>query len=97
MSRSILPQVTFHEGELNLRVGKKTLTLFSLPGHSPDNLSILVEEDRVLFAGDAAMPLPYIVDGERGGYDRFAQADQQDGTGKYRPGTWGYRLAGRDR
>jgi cyclase len=59
----ILPQVTFDQGELNLRVGKKTLTLFSLPGHSPDNLSILVEEDRVLFAGDAAMPLPYIVDG----------------------------------
>ena len=59
----ILPQVTFHEGELNLKVGKKTLTLFSLPGHSQDNLAILVEEDRVLFAGDAAMPLPYIVDG----------------------------------
>ncbi len=59
----VLPQVTFHQGELNLRVGKKTLTLFSLPGHSPDNLAILVEEDRVLFAGDAAMPLPYIVDG----------------------------------
>jgi cyclase len=59
----VLPQVTFKEGELNLRVGKKTLTLFSLPGHSSDNLAILVEEDRVLFAGDVAMPLPYIVDG----------------------------------
>jgi glyoxylase-like metal-dependent hydrolase (beta-lactamase superfamily II) len=59
----VLPQVTFDDGELNLRVGKKTLTLFSLPGHSPDNLAILVEEDRVLFAGDVAMPLPYIVDG----------------------------------
>jgi cyclase len=59
----VLPQVTFNSGDLNLRVGKKTLTIFSLPGHSPDNLAILVEEDRVLFAGDAAMPLPYIVDG----------------------------------
>jgi glyoxylase-like metal-dependent hydrolase (beta-lactamase superfamily II) len=60
----ILPHLTFQEGELNLRVGKKTLTLFSLPGHSADNLGVLVEEDRVLFAGDAAMPLPYIVDGD---------------------------------
>jgi glyoxylase-like metal-dependent hydrolase (beta-lactamase superfamily II) len=60
----LLPHLTFSEGELNLRVGKKTLTLFSLPGHSADNIAILVEEDRVLFAGDAAMPLPYIVDGD---------------------------------
>jgi glyoxylase-like metal-dependent hydrolase (beta-lactamase superfamily II) len=62
--RLVLPQVTFQEGLVNLRVGKKTLTLIPLPGHSNDNLGILVEEDRVLFAGDAAMPLPYIVDGD---------------------------------
>lgn len=60
----VLPHLTFKDGELELRVGKKTLSLFSLPGHSQDNLGVLVEEDRVLFAGDAAMPLPYIVDGD---------------------------------
>jgi cyclase len=60
----VLPQITFEEGQLNLRVGKKTLSLFPLPGHSKDNVAVLVEEDRVLFAGDAAMPLPYIVDGD---------------------------------
>ncbi len=60
----VLPQMTFDVGFLNLRVGKKTLTMFPLPGHSADNISILVEEDRVLFAGDAVMPLPYIVDGD---------------------------------
>jgi cyclase len=59
----LLPHMTFEEGHLNLRVGKKTMTLFPLPGHSADNLAVLVEEDRVLFAGDAAMSLPYIVDG----------------------------------
>jgi glyoxylase-like metal-dependent hydrolase (beta-lactamase superfamily II) len=48
---------------LSLRVGKKTLTLIFLPGHSPDNLGVIVEEDRVLFAGDVIMPIPYIVDG----------------------------------
>ncbi len=60
----ILPHITFTESTLSLRVGKKTLTLMALPGPSPDNIGILVEEDRVLFAGDAFMPLPYIVDGD---------------------------------
>jgi cyclase len=60
----VLPQMTFEEGLINLRVGKKTLSLFMLPGSSNDNIAVLVEEDRVLFAGDTAMPLPYIVDGD---------------------------------
>lgn len=60
----ILPHITFTESTLSLRVGKKTLTLMALPGPSPDNIGILIEEDRVLFAGDAFMPLPYIVDGD---------------------------------
>lgn len=60
----ILPHITFSENTLNLRVGKKTLTLLPLPGHSADNVGVLVEEDRVLFAGDSFMPMPYIVDGD---------------------------------
>lgn len=60
----VLPQITFTEGQMVLRVGKKTLMISSFPGHSDDNIGVLVEEDRVLFAGDAAMPLPYIVDGD---------------------------------
>ncbi|MDR3578253.1 MAG: MBL fold metallo-hydrolase [Anaerolineaceae bacterium] len=60
----VLPHITFGDGELSLRVGKKNLVLFSTPGHSIDGISILVEEDRVLFAGDAFLPLPYIVDGD---------------------------------
>jgi len=60
----VLPHITFDDGELSLRVGKKNLVLFSTPGHSPDGISILVEEDRVLFTGDAFLPLPYIVDGD---------------------------------
>lgn len=58
------PHLTFSEGSLTLRVGKKTLVMFPTPGHSADGISVLVEEDRVLFAGDAFMPLPYIVDGD---------------------------------
>jgi len=49
---------------MTLRVGKKNLILTPAAGHSSDGISVLVEEDRVLFAGDAFMPLPYVVDGE---------------------------------
>jgi len=62
-TRIILPHMTFDSGELNLRVGKKNLILMNAPGHSQDGIMVLVEEDRVLFAGDSFMPLPYIVDG----------------------------------
>lgn len=59
----VFPQMTFEEGEFSLRVGKKNLILMHTPGHSSDGLSVFIEEDRVLFAGDAFLPLPYIVDG----------------------------------
>lgn len=59
-----LPHLTFSEGEITLRVGKKNLIIMPTPGHSPDGISVLVEEDRVLFAGDAFLPLPYVVDGD---------------------------------
>jgi cyclase len=60
----VLPHLTFDDGEMLLRVGKKNLTLMPAAGHSPDGIGVLVEEDRVFFAGDAFMPLPYIVDGD---------------------------------
>jgi glyoxylase-like metal-dependent hydrolase (beta-lactamase superfamily II) len=47
-----------------LRVGKKNLILMPAAGHSPDGVGVLVEEDRIFFAGDAFMPLPYVVDGD---------------------------------
>lgn len=58
------PHLTFDQGQISLRVGKKNLILISTPGHSQDGISVLVEEDRVLFAGDAFLPLPYVVDGD---------------------------------
>src|SRR5688500_5723828 len=49
----VLPQMTFAEGELTLRVGKKNLILSLATGHSKDGIAVLVEEDRILFAGDS--------------------------------------------
>lgn len=60
----VLPHLTFDQGQISLKVGKKTLTMMPMPGHSKDGIGVLVEEDRVLFSGDAFMPLPYIVDGD---------------------------------
>jgi glyoxylase-like metal-dependent hydrolase (beta-lactamase superfamily II) len=60
----VLPDVLIDDGIVSLRVGKRTLELVPLPGHSPDGLGVLVEEDRVLFSGDVMMPLPYLIDGD---------------------------------
>lgn len=60
----VLPQMTFVNGEMTLRVGKKNLIIAPAFGHSEDGISVLVEEDRILFAGDSFMPIPYVVDGD---------------------------------
>jgi len=62
--RIVLPSIVFNKGSISLRVGKRTLRLLLLPGHSSDGLGVLVLEDRVLFAGDSMLPIPYIVDGD---------------------------------
>lgn len=60
----VVPHMTFDKGEMSLRVGKKNLILLSTPGHSQDGVSVLIEEDRVLFAGDTFLPVPNLVDGD---------------------------------
>jgi len=60
----VLPHFVISEGEMSLKVGKKLLRLIPLPGHSADGMGVLVETDRILFAGDAMMPVPYLVDGD---------------------------------
>ena len=60
----ITPHLTFSSGSISLRVGKKNLVMMLMQGHSKDGIGILIEEDRVLFAGDSFMPLPFIVDGD---------------------------------
>jgi cyclase len=60
----VLPQMTFINGDVTLRVGKKNLIISTALGHSNDGIAVLVEEDRILFAGDSFMPIPYIVDGD---------------------------------
>jgi glyoxylase-like metal-dependent hydrolase (beta-lactamase superfamily II) len=80
-----LPQIVFESGLLEIRLGGKTLQLSHSPGHSMDSVVVLVKEDRVLFAGDTLMPIPYFVDGSfeafvdslkalrNGGYENVVQ------------------------
>jgi glyoxylase-like metal-dependent hydrolase (beta-lactamase superfamily II) len=66
----ILPDMVF-DGKFTLYVGDKTFRFWHSPGHSPDSIVCLVEEDQVLFGADTVMPLPYFVDGN---YSDFVQS-----------------------
>ncbi len=59
-----LPDIVCDDAGMNLYLGNKTLQLIYGPGHSHDGLMVLVKEDRILFASDTVMPVPYIVDGD---------------------------------
>ena len=59
-----LPSITFDQ-ELTLRLGDRTMQLIHLPGHASDSIGVYVQEDKILFAGDAVMPVPYIVGGDQ--------------------------------
>ncbi len=52
------------EKQATLRLGDFTLVLDHAPGHSPDLLTVYVKEEKVLFASDAVMPIPYLVGGD---------------------------------
>lgn len=59
----VLPSVVFEEGGISIQVGKRTLELIPLPGHSPDGIGVFIVEERVLFSGDVMMSLPYLLHG----------------------------------
>ncbi len=59
-----LPNIVFQD-KLTLHLGDRVLRLIPLPGHSPDGIGVFIEGEKILFAGDAVMPLPYIFWGDR--------------------------------
>lgn len=59
-----LPDIVFDE-EMHVHFGRRTLRLAHLPGHTADSIGVMVEGDRILFSGDAVMPVPYIPWGNR--------------------------------
>jgi glyoxylase-like metal-dependent hydrolase (beta-lactamase superfamily II) len=69
-----LPSIVLDKAPIFLHLGKKTLQIFPSPGHTSDSISVLFKEDRILFAGDMMMPVPYIVDGDPDDMIRSLQA-----------------------
>ena len=59
-----IPSIVFEGHEMTLRLGAKTLQLLHAPGHTKDSLVVHIKEDRILFAADTVMPVPYVVDGD---------------------------------
>jgi glyoxylase-like metal-dependent hydrolase (beta-lactamase superfamily II) len=59
-----LPDITFDDGEIGLRLGGRSVRLIHVPGHTRDSVMVYVEDDRALFASDTMMPVPSIVDGD---------------------------------
>ncbi|MEE8389564.1 MAG: MBL fold metallo-hydrolase [Anaerolineae bacterium] len=59
-----LPDITFDDGEIGLRLGRRSVRLIHAPGHTRDSVMVYVEDDRALFASDTVMPVPSIVDGD---------------------------------
>lgn len=59
-----LPDVVFDK-EMHLHVESRSLRLVHLPGHTADSIGVMIEGDRILFSGDAVMPVPYIPWGNR--------------------------------
>ncbi|MFC1464508.1 MAG: MBL fold metallo-hydrolase [Candidatus Brachytrichaceae bacterium NZ_4S206] len=59
-----LPTFTFTTNSVTLRMPGKTLEIIHTPGHTPDCVSVLLHEERILFSGDTVMALPTITNGD---------------------------------
>ena len=59
-----LPNLTFPD-KMTIHLGDRVMRLLPLPGHTLDDIGVYIEGEKILFAGDAVMPLPYIFWGER--------------------------------
>lgn len=58
-----LPDITYR-GRADIRLADLTIEIYHAPGNSPDGSMVYIVEEKVLFAGDAMMPVPYIVSGD---------------------------------
>lgn len=63
------PDVTVDKGGA-IHIGGKSMEIIPLPGHSDDLLGVYLVQEKILFASDAMMPVPYIVEGNPETYKR---------------------------
>lgn len=58
-----LPNITV-ESEGAIHLGQYSIDLIHTPGHTRDGLTAYVREEKIAFAGDVVMPIPYIPHGD---------------------------------
>ncbi len=63
------PDITLDKGGA-IHIGGKSMEIIPLPGHSDDLLGVYLVQEKILFASDAMMPVPYIVGGDPEAYKR---------------------------
>lgn len=63
------PDITLDKGGA-IHIGGKSMEIIPLPGHSDDVLGVYLVQEKILFASDAMMPVPYIVGGDPDAYKR---------------------------
>jgi len=63
------PDITLDKGGA-IHIGGKSMEIIPLPGHAPDLLGVYLVQEKILFAGDAMMPVPYIAGGDIDAYRR---------------------------
>jgi len=49
------------ERECYVHLGTRSLRIMPLPGHTNNDVGVFVEGDKILFAGDALLPVPHFV------------------------------------
>jgi cyclase len=59
-----LPDIVFDSGMMSLHLGGVTVQLWHAPGHSMDSIVCLIADERILFAADTLMPVPFFADGD---------------------------------
>ena len=57
------PDIVFDD-DMHLHLGERSLYLVHLPGHTPDSIGVYIQGHKILFAGDAVLPVPHIVWGD---------------------------------
>jgi glyoxylase-like metal-dependent hydrolase (beta-lactamase superfamily II) len=66
VSRTILRPTILFSGELTIDLGDRTVRLLYTPGHSEDHISVYVDDQQLLIAGDAVVNgiIPAFSDGD---------------------------------
>lgn len=59
-----LPNLTVPD-QVALHLGDRVMRLLPLPGNTMDGMGVYIDGEKILYSGDAVMPIPYFFHGDR--------------------------------